>query len=638
MKRFLPPVTKAASVALATALLALMPQSAHAVSDRTEYTGGHIDAFYVYNLDEETSYKNGKYDTNVHLAVKEDVTGHGMVQDPNKVKFTSLPESFKCFDANTKEQFAKIIPDVTGAYLSDNLDVGDTKKVLNPGYTKYLKFPDPEDSGSPYSDSGTRIKFSNVQGPDGGKLIPYYVRYTGEVVPELANKQFPIVDGAIWEMTLGHHHSKWMATKPGVYRFDVTAEVESPNEKLGQASNQKFISETKTYEWEFKKSDLDGTCGEKATNPSTPSGEQPHAASPHSEDAVNNGAESSMSENVTTTPGNSDTTNKPASDGRATATLETDSEGRAILDRGHADIFNVQAKEGKLALNIKEDVSALGTIRTPENVVLKVTDAMREDLSVLANKGVLPSGYFLPDPQKNGQEWPGGSLWPGWETFDVRPEFSNIDIQFEEVSGPGRVQMFTFKNFGELTPVLSDKKLDLKSGSSISVPDPTHVHTNWLFEKPGEYTMKVKASGKNKAGELVVSNTATYTWHVGTFPKEAAPSIPAPVAPVPSDAPISDVAKPNAGVPVHSAISAAGVSNATVSRAADATVATPLTTGVKNASVSNMPDAVAKTPEANVASLATTGASEPVAVILATLVSAAGVAIMLGRRRMNRNC
>ncbi|MEW6862570.1 choice-of-anchor M domain-containing protein [Trueperella pyogenes] len=562
MKEFLSRSAKVAAAAMTASLVALAPLTASAAPDRFELSGGHVDAFYVYNLPEETKIVSSdesdddeasvKYETKLHLDVKEDVTKTGTLRDPNEVRFKTFGKSFTCFDENAKEQFGNAIPGVTGAYMSDS----HSSTVLNPGYSKHLAWPDPEkpdDRDEDYKEGDVTLKFSNVRGPEGGALIPYEMRYdfktgTSKVGSELKDNQYVIKDGSTWALTSSHHHAKWLITKSGTYSFDVTA--------TAQYKGQEFTSETKTYEWVVEKSGLEGTCGgttpgkpdvtpDKPEKPDTDADDPEDSDEPEdeesegptdeeSEDPEDEDSEKPEDEDsekpedeepgnketpAPNTPRNPDNDKNPADRGDKSGKdkLSVDPKGTVILDRGHADIFNVLAKSGKLELNMKEDVTALGTIRKPEEVILKVTEAMRENVSANIHPNIITSGYLLPDPQKTGKEWPGGSLWPGWETLGVRPDFSHIDIQFENVSGPGRVQLFTFKNLGQLTPLLADGSIDLKSGSTIPVPDPTHVHTNWLFEKPGVYTMKVKASGKNKAGELVTSNTATYTWHVGDF-------------------------------------------------------------------------------------------------------------------------
>ncbi|WP_268744651.1 choice-of-anchor M domain-containing protein [Trueperella pyogenes] len=484
---------------------------AHAETDRTEFTGGHIDAFYVYNLPEETSHKeDGKYETKIHLDVKEDVTGSRIIRDPNTVRLVSKPDAFMCFTGEVKDIFGTVLPGVPGGYVNDQTNPTATSS-LNPGYTTHVTFKDSE--GDTVSADDTAIVFSDVDFPEGGALAPYgiwqdFVNGTGtRATPELVNEQYAIQNGSKWDLTSSHHHAKWVASKAGTYRFKVTAVVTK--------DDQEFRSETKQYEWVFQKSDLEGTCG-SGSKPVEP-GDSPTTTPPDEDEDDWGDDEDEPSDNETgSTPDKFKPAPAPTPDKTKPAPAKPDpapkqQEDHVVLDQGHTDIFNVSAKDGKLELNLKEDITGYNRIRTPEKVTLKVVEAARETISPNVYDGIMTSGYFLPFNEKKG------ILWPGWETFHVRPEFSHIDLNFVEVSGPGRVQILTQGSFGKPAPILKDGSIDLKTGSVIPVPEPTHVHTNWLFEKPGVYTMKVKASGKNKAGELVTSNTATYTWHVGDF-------------------------------------------------------------------------------------------------------------------------
>lgn len=541
MKEFLSRSAKVVALAIATSMVAIAAP-AHAETDRTEFTGGHIDAFYVYNLPEETSHKeDGKYETKIHLDVKEDVTGSRIIRDPNTVRLVSKPDAFMCFTGEVKDIFGTVLPGVPGGYVNDQTNPTATSS-LNPGYTTHVTFKDSE--GDTVSADDTAIVFSDVDFPEGGALAPYgiwqdFVNGTGtRATPELVNEQYAIQNGSKWDLTSSHHHAKWVASKAGTYRFKVTAVVTK--------DDQEFRSETKQYEWVFQKSDLEGTCGsgskpvepgdsptttppdededdwgndedEPSDEETTPDDKKPGDKEPGDEDNWEDDDEDEPSDNETgSTPDKFKPAPAPTPDKTKPAPAKPDpapkqQEDHVVLDQGHTDIFNVSAKDGKLELNLKEDITGYNRIRTPEKVTLKVVEAARETISPNVYDGIMTSGYFLPFNEKKG------ILWPGWETFHVRPEFSHIDLNFVEVSGPGRVQILTQGSFGKPAPILKDGSIDLKTGSVIPVPEPTHVHTNWLFEKPGVYTMKVKASGKNKAGELVTSNTATYTWHVGDF-------------------------------------------------------------------------------------------------------------------------
>ncbi|QTG75454.1 choice-of-anchor M domain-containing protein [Trueperella pecoris] len=560
---------KLVAAALATSLVALTAP-AHADTDRTEFRGGHIDAFYVYNRGEETSVDDdGNYKTTLHLDLIEDVTAHRVLHKPEQVRLVSVANSYTCFDKKTSELFKDVIPNITGAYVPDS-DKLQAKESLNPGYSRYVSFPDPEEPASPYVISDVKIKFSNVEFPDGGSLIPYEMQYnfaenTQKPRPVLEKDQYAIQNESVWSLDKAHEHAKWLITKPGTYKFSVTATAEF--------QGQTFTSKTEDYEWVVEPSDLEGSCdgassddaqpvnppdandgddtgltdpdnettadpdNETTTNPDDETTADPDnetTADPDDETTADPDDETTADpdDETTTDPEDKDTSSNGNSSTGGTNTKPENTSSDAVqgtftLDRGHADVFNVVAQGNKLVLNLKEDVSAPDTIRKPEDVVLKVSEKMRQEVSAEAHPGIITSGYLLPQEQETGEAWPGGTLWPGWETLQVRPNFSKIDITFDEVSGPGRVQIFSFKGFGKLTPVLANKSIDLESGSVIPVPEPTHVHTNWLFEKPGIYTMKVKASGKDQEGKTVTSNTATYTWHVGDFSKEKAQSAPA---------------------------------------------------------------------------------------------------------------
>ncbi|MEW6911283.1 choice-of-anchor M domain-containing protein [Trueperella pyogenes] len=538
MKEFLSRSAKVAAAAMTASLVALAPLTASAAPDRFELSGGHVDAFYVYNLPEETKADKDGLDTKLHLMVKEDVTGNGQIHYPNKVKFSTTGDSYTCFDDTRKEWFSSRFG-TDGAYFPDK-DSLPSKDRHNPGYSTHVQIPDPDDpEGFLFYDKRTLV-FSDVEGPKGGSLVLYGIAFnpvdsTQKLQPELKNGKFVIEDGAEWELESGHHHAKWLATKAGTYRFKAQAVA---TYEYGDKAYT-FKSDVGEYVWEFKESSLEGTCGsgskpvEPGDSPTTPPDEDeddwgddedepgdeettPDDKKPDDKEPGDDDEDEPSDDETGSTPDKFKPAPAPTPDKTKPAPAKPDpapkqQEDHVVLDQGHTDIFNVSAKDGKLELNLKEDITGYNRIRTPEKVTLKVVEAARETISPNVYDGIMTSGYFLPFNEKKG------ILWPGWETFHVRPEFSHIDLNFVEVSGPGRVQILTQGSFGKPAPILKDGSIDLKTGSVIPVPEPTHVHTNWLFEKPGVYTMKVKASGKNKAGELVTSNTATYTWHVGDF-------------------------------------------------------------------------------------------------------------------------
>ena len=190
------------------------------------------------------------------------------------------------------------------------------------------------------------------------------------------------------------------------------------------------------------------------------------------------------------------------------------------FDTGHTDIFNVTAEDGKLTLNLKEDITGQHVQRAPEEVTLVVKgEAYQTETAQL--DGIKIPGYMLPQVQDQNL------LWPGWDTMGVQGDgFNAIDINFLSVQGPGKVMLYGGGMFGGLQPLLKDG-FELKTGAVREQSFPAHTHAYWLFEKPGTYTMQVNATGA-KNGQTVTSNTATYTWVVKPSAKDPNAQTPPP--------------------------------------------------------------------------------------------------------------
>lgn len=173
------------------------------------------------------------------------------------------------------------------------------------------------------------------------------------------------------------------------------------------------------------------------------------------------------------------------------------------LSDGHVDAFTVIVEDGDLKLVLKEDITGSGVHRAPESVVLVVSDSAYSD-ATSAVPAIGGASYYLPQAQQSGL------LWPGWDTLGAQAIAQNIDLNFESVSGPGEV--FVFENSGGgVQSVTSDGSFSLSSGSVINQPFPAHRHVHWAFTQPGTYTMQVSAASGSRT-----SNTATYTWEVGS--------------------------------------------------------------------------------------------------------------------------
>lgn len=202
-----------------------------------------------------------------------------------------------------------------------------------------------------------------------------------------------------------------------------------------------------------------------------------------------------------------------------------------VIESGHIDLFAVYAHEGSLSLVVQDDRSGQPILRDPRAVTVKVGESSRKDVppAVAQLLGVegLQSAYWLTQDGRQQQEQP----FAGWDTMHVVPDFGPIDLEVMGVTGPGVVWVASQTPRGARSPLMSGSFV-LTGGEVIHQAQPAHVHTNWLFESPGVYTMRLRAKGVpvNVPGAReVVSPEAEFRWAVG----DAAPT---PV-PVPSVSP-----------------------------------------------------------------------------------------------------
>lgn len=258
---------------------------------------------------------------------------------------------------------------------------------------------------------------------------------------------------------------------------------------------------------------------------------------------------------------------------------------------GHLDIFTVTSENGALSLSIKEDITGSGIFRNPEDVELIVGDNTYSTATENV-AGINEPTYFLPQVQEPGK------LWPGWDTLAVSAGgFESVDFNIADITGPGTAYVFESSGFGDINPVSTNGSFEITNTTVITQPYPAHRHVNWAFSKPGVYTMQVYAS----AG-AVESNTATYTWVVGsgTTPTDdttdqprrddrtdadaarpATPGIPAAPRQQPTNGATPKPAARPAAQPATNSDNKQPAANAPVAPAAPAAPATPQCTNPK---------------------------------------------------------
>lgn len=138
--------------------------------------------------------------------------------------------------------------------------------------------------------------------------------------------------------------------------------------------------------------------------------------------------------------------------------------------------------------------------------------------------------YLLPQTQE------GNSLWPGFSTQHTG-DGKAYDITITPKELPQGAQWWTYTQgaLGGVGEVLAGSD----GTHVIANSEPMHLHANWLFTKPGIYTMDVSASEHGNPENTVAARTVTFlvdsdgkVSSIGTEVPSTAPT--APAAPVPT--------------------------------------------------------------------------------------------------------
>ena len=356
--------------------------------------------------------------------------------------------------------------------------------VLPQNQTDGLVWPGFSTERMPTEDypDGVNLTLTPISAPDKGAWWAFTAGLSNDVTMlGSSEKPHEIVNKAP-----AHIHNNWVFTKPGTYVIGVSASGKN-------ASGQFNVTQKKMT---FVVGDEAATAlptpgGDAATpgrpaEPTPPSASGPTASTHPSPEASAPSASPSNQSSSPATP-----------DGQSTPAPSSSTNAKVVLDHGHVDVFHVGFTGGKLDLKLKEDVTGSGVIHEPQDVDLQVKDSALVD--VPRQFPGAPRAYVLPMTQNQDL------LWPGWDTMSTGKP---VDLVVDSVQGPGKVHLFTTDISGTAVSQLTSGGTALPG--TISVPSPTHVHANWVFTKPGVYTMTVHA-----ASGSMRSATKTYTWRVG---------------------------------------------------------------------------------------------------------------------------
>lgn len=376
--------------------------------------------------------------------------------------------------------------------------------VLPQNQTNGLVWPGFSTERMPTEDypDGVNLTLTPISAPDKGAWWAFTAGLSNDVTMlGSSEKPHEIVNKAP-----AHIHNNWVFTKPGTYVIGVSASGKN-------ASGQFNVTQKKmTFVVGDEAATALPTPGGDAATPGRPAEPTPPSASGPTASAAPSASPSNQSSSPATPHG------------PGTPAPSSSTNAKVVLAHGHVDVFHVGLTGGKLDLKLKEDVTGSGVIHEPQDVDLQVKDSALVDIP--RQFPGAPRAYVLPMTQNQDL------LWPGWDT---RSTGKPVDLVVDSVQGPGKVHLFTTDISGTAVSQLTSGGTALPG--TISVPSPTHVHANWVFTKPGVYTMTVHA-----ASGVMRSASKTYTWRVGGD-ATAAPSS-ASAEPSGSDSPSEEPSTP----------------------------------------------------------------------------------------------
>lgn len=384
--------------------------------------------------------------------------------------------------------------------------------VLPQNQTDGLVWPGFSTERMPTEDypDGVNLTLTPISAPDKGAWWAFTAGLSNDVTMlGSSEKPHEIVNKAP-----AHIHNNWVFTKPGRYVIGVSASGKN-------ASDQFNVTQKKmTFVVGDEAATALPTPGGDAATPGRPAEPTPPSASGSTASAHPSSEASAPS----VSPSNQ-SSNPATPHGPSTPAPSSSTNAKVVLDHGHVDVFHVGLTGGKLDLKLKEDVTGSGVIHEPQDVDLQVKDSALVD--VPRQFPGAPRAYVLPMTQNQDL------LWPGWDTMSTGKP---VDLVVDSVQGPGKVHLFTTDISGTAVSQLTSGGTALPG--TISVPSPTHVHANWVFTKPGVYTMTVHATSGSMR-----SATKTYTWRV-SGDAIAAPSSSASAEPSESASPSEEPSTP----------------------------------------------------------------------------------------------
>ena len=391
----------------------------------------------------------------LRLQLKEDVTGTHVKRNPENVELCVTKKAWT-------SQTSGVSFIGKGSYF---LPQGsDGSNTIWPGWDT----SDVRGSGAKSVD----IKIASLQGP--GKVYLWQNgNLGGNGQPVTGNYQ--LRSGAkINVPSPAHVHANWAFTKPGRYTMQVQAKADNG-----------ATSQTATYNWTVEGDGV--SCGQGSN-------------------AGSAGAGTVGKSNAGKNTGTSVATEK-----------ESTARGGGIVsgikNAAHEGSSAPTCKKGEPALRarVKDDRQSPPVWRTPNSLTFGLGGAAKAQLP--QSLGPIKKGtvWMIGATQQNGVPWLG--------TNTMNPKLlahttGDVTFKLSSFSGPGN--MFVYEQ-GNLGQVVGNKWFQATGGQvsgAHKVPRNSHVHPNWVFDKPGTYKVGITQTATLKNGKKI-SAPAVLTFKVG---------------------------------------------------------------------------------------------------------------------------
>lgn len=164
-----------------------------------------------------------------------------------------------------------------------------------------------------------------------------------------------------------------------------------------------------------------------------------------------------------------------------------------LIRQGHLDISAHKSADGKAVQTLVRDDSnehAKGSVyRTPSSINLAVPNIARKSTSILKKDSQwdilrqLGDSFFQLDEKQRG-----GMPWPGWSTQQLGTGSAKLHLEAADVPAGGRFILYQYDSVRSKFSLFADSG---QGKNVIDIPDPTHTHAAWVFNKPGAYRINV---------------------------------------------------------------------------------------------------------------------------------------------------